>query len=328
MATFINPYTYISDPTRGRPVFNGRVYLGNPDTDPTQPENQIPVSVVQENGTLVVIEQPIRTGPGGVATFQGNPVQLDVQIIEHSMTIEDANGRQVYYSPRISLATIGEIPTDLINQFLQYGSPRFVTSAQNEGTPFTYNRGAVVVYNAGAGDRTYESLTNGNTTLPTDTDNWRLVDQRGRDDFNDNRYLNQDVNLADLTSVENARTNLQLGTVALRNVGTDSNQIPDIASFASTLAATGRQMLPSGLLLQWQTVTGPGSEGARTYTFPVSFTNACYAVLPVPYPNSIQTGTDWGVQLRSFSRTQTVIYFQAFGGTVEGARAIYFAIGS
>ena len=275
MATFINPYTYISDPTRGRPVFNGRVYLGNPDTDPTQPENQIPVSVVQENGTLTQIEQPIRTGPGGVATFQGNPVQLDVQIIEHSMTIEDANGRQVYYSPRISLATIGDVPTDLINQFIQYGYPRFITSAQNNGNPVAYNRGAVVVYNAGAGDRIYESLSNGNTTLPTDTDNWRLVDQRGRDAFNDNLYMQKTRNLSDLTNVVNARTNLGLGDAALRTVGTASNNLIENSRFSQSFNTSGRVTLPNGFILQWLSRATIGAGSTSTRSWPIAFPNAC-----------------------------------------------------
>ena len=276
MATFINPYTYISDPTRGRPVFNGRVYLGNPDTDPTQPENQIPVSVVQEDGTLTQIEQPIRTGPGGVATFQGNPVQLDVNIIQHSMTIEDSNGRQVYYSPRISLATPGDVPTDLINQFIQYGSPRFITSAQNDGTPFSYNTGAVVIYNAGGGDRTYESLSSENITLPTDTRNWQLVDRSGRDDFNDRRYLNQESNLLDLFSVSDARDNLGLGDAALRTVGTAANNLIENSRFSQVFMASGRVTFPNGFIIQWLSERNIDNNETITLTYPVAFPNACF----------------------------------------------------
>ena len=136
MTTFLNPYTYIADPTRGRPVFNGRVFLGTPDTDPVQPENQLIVSIVNENGTLTPIPQPVRTGPGGVAMFQGNPVQLDVPLTQHSFTIQDANGRQVFYSPRINIVGSTSVPTDEIDQFTQFGTPRFITAANNPSHPW------------------------------------------------------------------------------------------------------------------------------------------------------------------------------------------------
>ena len=144
----------------------------------------------------------------------------------------------------------------------------------------------------------------------------------------DARYLLESSNLSDLTNATTARTNLGLGNAALRTVGTADNQIPDINSFAATRAATGRQALPGGLLLQWQTVTGPSDQGSRTYTFPVSFRESCHGVFPVSHPRAIDAGTDWGVQVQSFSRSQVVIYYQGFAGSVEDAQCIYLAIGS
>ena len=192
MTTFINPYTYISDPTRGRPVFNGRLFFGNPDTDPTQPENQVTVSLVNENGTLTALMQPIATGPGGVALVNGSPAQLDITLTQYSLTIQNGLGVQVYYSPRVNVgAAGGPDPTDLLNQFSQVGTPRFITAANNNGNPFPYQTGSRGVYNPGTGDRFYESLTSNNTTLPTDTDNWLEIGAAATDTRNDGRYYTQ-----------------------------------------------------------------------------------------------------------------------------------------
>ena len=100
MTTYYNPYTYVPDPDTSRAVFNGFIFIGRVDTDPTQTQNQIPVSVVQENGQLVAIEQPIRTGRGGIPVYQGNPAQIDIAASEYSVTVQDRSGVQQYYSPR------------------------------------------------------------------------------------------------------------------------------------------------------------------------------------------------------------------------------------
>lgn len=92
------PYRYFPDPTRGRPVFNGFIYVGNPDTDPEQPQNQKQVNAVQESGANVDVAQPIRTNAGGVPQISGSPVQLRVEG-EYSIKVLDANRQQVYFAP-------------------------------------------------------------------------------------------------------------------------------------------------------------------------------------------------------------------------------------
>ncbi len=94
------PYVYYPDPTRGRPVFDGSIYVGQPDTDPQVISNRLQVMAFQENGTSVPIAQPIKTGAGGVPMLNGSPVQLQVQG-EYSIKVLDKNGAQVYYAPSL-----------------------------------------------------------------------------------------------------------------------------------------------------------------------------------------------------------------------------------
>ena len=104
------PYEYFPDPTRGRPVFNGFIYIGLPDTDPQIATNRLVVTAIQEDGISVPIAQPIRTGAGGVPVLNGSPVQLQVSG-EHSMKVLDSLGAQVYYAASL---VSGVSPTTII----------------------------------------------------------------------------------------------------------------------------------------------------------------------------------------------------------------------
>lgn len=92
------PYPYYPDPTIGRPVYNGFIYVGIPDTDPQIVSNQLAVKAIQENGLSVTISQPIRTGAGGVPMLNGSPVQLQVDG-EYSIKVLNHLGTQVSYAP-------------------------------------------------------------------------------------------------------------------------------------------------------------------------------------------------------------------------------------
>lgn len=73
-----------------------------------------------------------------------------------------------------------------------------------------------------------------------------------------------------------ARSNLGLGTTATRNIGTGSNQVPDMGAFpaglgsAGALGATGYQRLPGGYIRQWGTAVAD-SNGDVSITFPIAF---------------------------------------------------------
>lgn len=102
---------YYPLPTIGRPVPVGsKIYVGEPDTDPTVEANQKQVSVLQEDTTLVAVSQPILTGAGGVPLHNGSPVSLFVEG-DYASRVDDPNDAQIYYIPRTeSQASTSNVP--------------------------------------------------------------------------------------------------------------------------------------------------------------------------------------------------------------------------
>lgn len=105
------PYSYYPDPTRGRPVFNGKLYFGNPNTDPEVVANQKQVKALVDGttGDPINIAQPILTNSGGVPTYNGSPCSLFIDG-EYSVKVLDHSGQQVYYAKEKKHSlTIGEV---------------------------------------------------------------------------------------------------------------------------------------------------------------------------------------------------------------------------
>lgn len=122
----INPYEYFADPTKGRPIFNGSVYIGQPDTDPEVPANQKQVYARQEDGNDVAIPQPVLTNAGGYPTYNGSVIAIVVDG-PHSLKVNNKDGSQLLYS---SNSYNGIATTD------DYGSVLLATDAQAiAGTP-------------------------------------------------------------------------------------------------------------------------------------------------------------------------------------------------
>ena len=92
---------YFPDPSVGRPIALGSVYVGVADTDPAILANRISVTVIQEDGTSVVVppaSQPFTLGSGGTVLYGGDPVVILVDGV-HSVKVLDVLGAQKYYVP-------------------------------------------------------------------------------------------------------------------------------------------------------------------------------------------------------------------------------------
>ncbi|EFF9755123.1 phage tail protein [Escherichia coli] len=76
------------------------------------------------------------------------------------------------------------------------------------------------------------------------------------------------------TTVANLLSYLGLGEAAKRNVGTETNQIPDMASFAS---GPGWMKFPSGKIIQYGYHTSSNSSSI-VINFPIPFPTQCYGV--------------------------------------------------
>lgn len=92
------PYAYAPNFDSGRPVYNGYIYIGEPDLDPEVLANQKAIYFVQEDGNQVVGIQPVRTGAGGVPTYNGSPVAIKIDG-DYSVKVLNSSQSQVYYSP-------------------------------------------------------------------------------------------------------------------------------------------------------------------------------------------------------------------------------------
>ena len=92
---------YIPDPTKSDALALASLYFGEVDRDPQLAENQKRVYAIQENGSLVPLQQPVKTTAGGIPEYNGSPVSLAIDG-SYSFKVLDSNDAQVYYFPTIN----------------------------------------------------------------------------------------------------------------------------------------------------------------------------------------------------------------------------------
>lgn len=93
------PLDYFGDPTTGKPVSNGSVFIGLPDLDPEIEANRKTVTLRQEDGTEVPIlpaGQPLVTGSGGYILFEGSNAQV-LTDGNYSIKVLNSSDSQVYF---------------------------------------------------------------------------------------------------------------------------------------------------------------------------------------------------------------------------------------
>ncbi|MFG6076999.1 phage tailspike protein [Erwinia sp. OPT-41] len=93
------PVQLYTMPRQFSTVFNGKIYVGAVDTNPTAEANRITVYHEGENGTLTPIAQPIAINAGGYPVISGQVVKL-VVTQDYSIAVYDQLGAQAFYFPR------------------------------------------------------------------------------------------------------------------------------------------------------------------------------------------------------------------------------------
>lgn len=80
---------------------NGKIYIGQPDTDPTNPANQIQVYVENEDGSHIPVPQPIIINAGGFPVLNGQ-IKKFVTVQNYSMAVYDAYNSQQFYFENVA----------------------------------------------------------------------------------------------------------------------------------------------------------------------------------------------------------------------------------
>lgn len=92
-----------------------------------------------------------------------------------------------------------------------------------------------------------------------------------------------------------------------------------------SIAASGYQILPSGLIIQWGTVTSSGTAASNAIvTFPIAFPSALLAVLATPVSGG---SSDTTAPVRSSSTAGAEFTAVTNTVNVSGVALYYFAIG-
>lgn len=108
--TVSNPFISFVRPETGKPLGLGLLYVGVKDTDPEI--SPVTVYMVQPDGSEVVMSQPINLSAGGVATFNGSPVQIKIAAQQVSIKVELPSGVPAYYTARWNVPSFGMITRD------------------------------------------------------------------------------------------------------------------------------------------------------------------------------------------------------------------------
>ncbi|EEF4971185.1 hypothetical protein GLY36_07985 [Salmonella enterica] len=110
-----NPRPIFTESRSFKAVANGKIYIGQIDTDPVNPANQIPVYIENEDGSHVQIAQPLIINAAGKIVYNGQLVKI-VTVQGHSMAIYDAYCSQVDYIANVLKYDPDKLELRLMNQ--------------------------------------------------------------------------------------------------------------------------------------------------------------------------------------------------------------------
>lgn len=137
----INPFIQFVDPINGKPLSGGSVYFGRQDSDPkNQPANRINVYAVQDNGTEVLLAQPITLNGAGQPQYSGSVKQLRIDLygpeLAYSVQVFSSSGSQKGYSSRVyapaDLKALADVDSTILIGGIEAGKiGRYVDGLKN-----------------------------------------------------------------------------------------------------------------------------------------------------------------------------------------------------
>lgn len=108
------PSQLFTMPRSFKAVANGKIYIGQIDTDPVNPANQIQVYLENEDGRRVPVAQPLIINAGGYPVYNGQIAKF-VTVQGHSMAVYDAYGAQQFYYPNVLKYDPDQLRQELIS---------------------------------------------------------------------------------------------------------------------------------------------------------------------------------------------------------------------
>jgi hypothetical protein len=252
-----------------------------------------------EVGDKQVIPNNIQ-GDGSVSFTEGfgQNYSADPNIYPNALKVPRDSSNELFYDI-----------TEALQQYQTHGAPDFITTADNEGSPYPYDIWALVRYDDGSGFQIYQSLVNANITLPTSANNWRnvtsgLTDSKGvyiENAVFDGAVFDRDVVYWDSGS------------------GTFKPAFGD-GSISDLLI--GMADIPNSRVLLVGEISGPfyGSAGLQTNLLP----DAVYYMSNINRPGHItQTPSDPNILVRlGVAKTSNTFFF--FPQVLNSARAQVF----
>ena len=245
MSTIQPPFLSVPDPNTSRALFNASCYFGVPDTDPEIESNQKLVRAIQENGTLVSLDQPVSTNSGGLWVYNGSVVRLDISG-DYSFTALNSQGAQAYHADRV------DNPED--------GSSGFSGVVIPEKQVLTSGQLDVTFSTVGANEAVFYYIT-------TYADQGVLSKDLG--DGNGGDYVVKNSTTITLTSSKNTgdiilgRQNDPTGQLVPVNDDAESLLVFPALSDAAASAASGNLVAGDTVTLNGLSATGDGLGGDK-----------------------------------------------------------------
>lgn len=111
----------------------GKVYIGQIDTDPVNPANQIQVYLENEDGSHVPVSQPLIINAAGYPVYNGQIAKF-VTVQGHSMAIYDAYGTQQFYYPNVLKYDPDQLQVKLADPSDGFGDSLVAVKQPGDGT--------------------------------------------------------------------------------------------------------------------------------------------------------------------------------------------------